>query len=79
LFKGGKPAVIADLVVGDEVRGTARETADGKAEAVTVHLGPVPEGPKKSKHTKKAAPGSAPAPISTPEPPTPQPALPPAK
>ncbi len=37
--KDGKPAVIADVKVGDSVGGRAREMADGKWEVLTLNVG----------------------------------------
>ncbi len=46
--KDGNPATLADAVVGDEVGGSYKE-ADGKLTALSLRLGPVPEGEKKKK------------------------------
>ncbi len=56
LTKDGKPAVLDDAVVGDQVAGTWRESADGKQEAVMVRLGakaPAEPKPKKEKKEKE--------------------------
>ena len=37
--KDGKPAVLADGVAGEPVRGAYRKNEDGKLDAVTVRLG----------------------------------------
>jgi hypothetical protein len=37
--KDGKPAVLADGVVGDLVRGSYKKDADGKLSAITIHFG----------------------------------------
>lgn len=51
--KGGKPAVLADGVPGEEVAGSARKEADGRTVAVTVRFGPPPgKMPKADKSTK---------------------------
>lgn len=51
--KGGKPAVLADGVPGEEVAGSARKEADGRTVAVTVRFGPPPgKTPKADKSTK---------------------------
>lgn len=39
IMKAGKPATLADLAVGDKVGGRAKETADGKWEALTINAG----------------------------------------
>jgi len=44
IVKGGKPATLEDGVVGEEVAGFARESAEGKLEAGSVRFGPRPEG-----------------------------------
>ena len=48
IMKAGKPATIDDAVVGDEIGGTYKE-ADGKLNAVSLRLGPRPEGGEKKK------------------------------
>jgi hypothetical protein len=42
LVKGGKPATLADVNVGDPVRGQWTKTADGKSVAKSVIIGPKP-------------------------------------
>jgi hypothetical protein len=39
ITKDGKPAVLADGVVGEPVRGAYKKNAEGKLDAVTVHFG----------------------------------------
>ncbi len=48
IMKAGKPATLDDAVVGDEIGGTYKE-ADGKLNAVSLRLGPRPEGGEKKK------------------------------
>ena len=45
--KDDKPAVLADGVVGEPVRGAYKKNADGKLDAVTIHFGGNAEGKKK--------------------------------
>jgi hypothetical protein len=47
ITKDGKPAVLADGVVGEPVRGAYKKNADGKLDAVTVRFGGNAEGKKK--------------------------------
>jgi hypothetical protein len=47
ITKDGKPAVLADGVVGGPVRGAYKKNADGKLDAVTVRFGGSAEGKKK--------------------------------
>ena len=42
--KAGKPAMLEDGVVGEEVAGYAKPTDDGKMAASSVRFGPKPEG-----------------------------------
>src|SRR6266550_5510907 len=51
IMKAGKPATLDDAVVGDEVGGTYKET-DGKLNAVSLRIGPRPEGGEKKKKTE---------------------------
>jgi hypothetical protein len=54
LSKGGKPATLADAVVGEEVGGNYQKGDDGKLKAGTVRFGAKPEGDaKKSGDAKK--------------------------
>lgn len=39
ITKDGKPAVLADGVVGEKVRGAYKKNADGKLDAVTIRFG----------------------------------------
>lgn len=48
IMKGGKPATLDDAVVGEEVGGVYKE-ADGKLTALSLRLGPRPEGGEKKK------------------------------
>jgi len=48
IMKAGKPATLDDAVVGEEAGGTYKE-ADGKLNAVSLRIGPRPEGEKKKK------------------------------
>jgi hypothetical protein len=43
----GKPAVLSDGTVGEQVSGAYKKSADGKLDAVTVHFGGKAEGKKK--------------------------------
>jgi hypothetical protein len=43
IMKAGKPAMIEDAAVGDEVGGAYREGEGGKLEVVSLRLGPKPE------------------------------------
>lgn len=58
--KDGKPAVLADAVVGEKVAGAYRKTEDGKLDATTVKFGVETdkEKPKKGQ-TKKDEPAAA--------------------
>lgn len=47
ITKDSKPAVLADGVVGGQVRGAYKKNADGKLDAVTVHFGGSAEGKNK--------------------------------
>jgi len=51
IMKAGKPATLDDAVVGEEVGGTYKE-ADGKLNAVSLRLGPRPEGGEKKKKSE---------------------------
>ena len=44
IFKNGKPATLAEGVVGEPVRGTYKKTETGKLEALSVHFGAKGEG-----------------------------------
>jgi hypothetical protein len=50
ITKDGQPAVLADGVVGEQVRGSYKKTDDGKLNAVTVHFG-VKSGEKPKKES----------------------------
>jgi hypothetical protein len=50
--KGGKPAVLADGVVGEEASGYAKPMEGGKMYAATLNFGPKPEGKTASKKTQ---------------------------
>ena len=53
IMKAGKPALIEDAAVGDEVGGAYREGEGGKLEVVSLRLGPKPEKePAKEKEKK---------------------------
>jgi hypothetical protein len=47
ITKDGKPAVLADGVAGEQVRGAYKKNEDGKLDAVTVRFGGATEGKKK--------------------------------
>ena len=51
ISKDGKPATFGDVATGENVRGQVKKTPEGKENAVSVFLGPVPE--KKGGETKK--------------------------
>ena len=58
IMKAGKPALIDDAAVGDEVGGAYREGEGGKLEVVSLRLGPKPEkeptpAPEKDKEKEK--------------------------
>jgi hypothetical protein len=53
ITKDRKPATFADLAVGDFVGGRARETADGKWEAVTINAGQKAVRPSREKKEEK--------------------------
>src|SRR5258706_310600 len=53
LAKAGKPATLDDAVVGEQVGGRYRKTADGKFEAISVRFGPKPESGGDKKSDKK--------------------------
>lgn len=46
ITKDGKPATLADGVVGEPVRGAYHKTAAGKLDATTIHFGAKAEKPK---------------------------------
>src|SRR6267143_5435120 len=52
IMKAGNPATLDDAVVGDEIGGTYKE-ADGKLNAVSLRIGPRPEGGEKKKKKKE--------------------------
>lgn len=52
MTKAGKPAVLDDAVVGEEVGGLAKRSVDGKDEVVSVRFGPKPEGRGEKKERK---------------------------
>jgi hypothetical protein len=54
IFKGEKPATLADAVVGENAGGSYKKTQDGKLDVLMVHFGPKPEGDTAAK-PKKAA------------------------
>ena len=54
LVKDGKPATLSEAKVGDEVGGYATLSPEGKAELVSLRIGPKPEG-KAGEHKKKEA------------------------
>jgi hypothetical protein len=51
ITKDGKPAVLAEGVVGELVRGAYKKNAEGRLDAVTVHFGGKTEGKKKEPAT----------------------------
>ncbi|MGV3757630.1 MAG: hypothetical protein ACO1QS_19800 [Verrucomicrobiota bacterium] len=58
ITKQGKPATFGDIAAGDWVTGQVKKTPEGKENAVSVFLGPVPEkkgGEKKKEGDKKKA------------------------
>lgn len=58
LAKGEAQATFDDLKAGEEVRGSARKTAEGQFDAVSVKIGPKEEG---AKAETKAMPAATPA------------------
>lgn len=52
IMKDGKTAMLSDAVVGDDVGGSYRDNA-GKLEAVSLRIGPKPEGEAKTPGRKK--------------------------
>lgn len=46
IMKAGKPAILADAQVGEEVGGAYREVDAGKLELVSLRIGPKPEEKK---------------------------------
>jgi hypothetical protein len=54
LSKEGKPATLADAVVGENVAGFAKETAAGKFEAVSIRLNAKAPGQNKPKKSPEA-------------------------
>jgi Cu/Ag efflux protein CusF len=53
IFKAGKPATLADGVVGEDVSGSYKKADDGKLTAVRVTFGPRPEKAGATKEEKK--------------------------
>lgn len=54
IVKNGKPATLADAVVGEVIGGSYRKAADGQLNAISLRLGPKPEdSAKKEKKEKK--------------------------
>ncbi|HEY1490062.1 MAG TPA: hypothetical protein VGF90_03400 [Verrucomicrobiae bacterium] len=58
ITKEGKPATLADGVVGETVGGAYKKGADGKLSATSIHFGAKAEGEKKHKKKSDAEPGS---------------------
>ncbi len=54
ITKAGKPATLADGIVGEEVGGYAKPTEDGKMHATSLRFGPKPEGKDGEKKKAKA-------------------------
>ena len=52
ISKAGKPAMLEDGAVGDEVAGSYKKDADGKLEAVSLRFGPKPVVDSGSKTNK---------------------------
>jgi hypothetical protein len=53
IMKLGKPATLDDATVGESVGGQVRRTADGKEAAVSLRIGPAPEGKDKGGEKKE--------------------------
>jgi hypothetical protein len=53
IVKAGKPATLADGVVGEEVGGYAKPTEDGKMAATSVRFGPKTDAPASEKKKDK--------------------------
>lgn len=51
--KDGKPAMLSDAVVGDEIGGSYLKADDGKLNAKSIRLGPKPETAAKKETAKK--------------------------
>ena len=51
--KGGKPATLDDVAVGEEAMARIKKTDDGKTTALGLRLGPKPEGEPKPAEGKK--------------------------
>jgi hypothetical protein len=56
MVKAGKPAILDDAVVGEEVGGLYRKTDDGKLEAVSLRFGPKPESAASRPKPKSKSP-----------------------
>ena len=54
--KGGKPAMLDDLAVGEEVAGQYKKGEGDKLEALSIRIGPKPEGEAKKGEPKKGEP-----------------------
>ena len=55
ITKGGKPAALQDAVVGEEVGGRYKKSADGKMVALSVRFGPKPASEDKPEKPEKPA------------------------
>lgn len=53
IVKAGKSATLEDAAIGEEVGGQATKNAEGQEEAVSLRLGPKPEGESKEKKGAK--------------------------
>jgi hypothetical protein len=53
ITKLGKPATLDDATVGEIVGGQVKRGADGKESAVSLRIGPAPEGKGKDGEKKK--------------------------
>jgi len=51
--KGGKPATLDDVAVGEQAMARVRKTEDGKNLATNLRIGPRPEGEEKKGEEKK--------------------------
>jgi hypothetical protein len=66
ITKADAAATMADIVAGEQVRGTCLKQEDGTLEAKTVKLGPPAEGEKKARKKGAAAEEGSPAASPTP-------------
>jgi len=68
ITKADAAATMADIVAGEQVRGTCLKQEDGTLEAKTVKLGPPTEAEKKARKSKKGAAAEEGSPAASPTP-----------